>query len=91
MNKKELVKEVMYQASLTNVEIEAFVEAFKETIIESLAQREEIRILGFGTFTTQKRNARKGINPATKKEINIPETTVAKFKPAKVLRDLVNK
>jgi DNA-binding protein HU-beta len=51
---------------------------------------EEVRIPDFGTFKVAKRKAREGRNPATGATINIPASTVAKFTPAKGLKDALN-
>ena len=48
-------------------------------------------MIGFGSFETRKRAARKGRNPRTKEEIKIPASTVPAFKPGKALKEAVNK
>jgi DNA-binding protein HU-beta len=47
------------------------------------------QFVGFGSFKLVKRAARKGRNPQTGEELEIPETTVVKFTPAKALKELV--
>jgi len=50
----------------------------------------EVRFVGFGTFKTVEKAARKGMNPQTKKEIKIPAKKTPKFTPGKRLKDRVN-
>ncbi|NLI79025.1 MAG: HU family DNA-binding protein [Candidatus Riflebacteria bacterium] len=91
MNKSELVKTIAKKAAITNVESEAVLKAFVYSIRESLKKGEKVQLVGFGSFTTVKRAARKGVNPKTKKPINIAAKKVAKFIPGKDLKDSVNK
>ena len=52
---------------------------------------EKAALVGFGTFETRERPARKGRNPRTKEEITIPATTAPAFKAGKALKDAVAK
>ena len=47
-------------------------------------------MIGFGNFEVRERAARKGRNPQTGAEIEIPASKVPAFKPGKALKDLVN-
>jgi len=67
------------------------VNAFIDAVKESLAKKEAVRLIGFGTFDVKKRAARKGRNPRTKEVINIPERYAPVFRAASNLRDLVNR
>jgi DNA-binding protein HU-beta len=91
VNKSELVKTIAKKAAITNVESEAVLKAFIHCIRETLKKGEKVQLVGFGSFTTVKRAARKGVNPKTKKPINIPAKKVAKFIPGKDLKDSINK
>ena len=55
-----------------------------------LKKGDEVRLVGFGTFSTSKRKASIGRNPATGAEIKIPASMQAKFKPGKGLKDAIN-
>lgn len=90
MNKQELLKNVAKKAQITNVAAQAAVEAFVEAVKGALKKGEKIQLIGFGSFTTMKRAARKGVNPQTKKSIQIQAKKVAKFVPGKELKDMVN-
>jgi len=91
VNKSELVKIVAKKASITNVESESVLKSFVHAIRESLKKGEKVQLVGFGSFATVKRAARKGVNPKTKKPINIAAKKVAKFIPGKDLKGSVNK
>lgn len=89
MNKAELIASVAEKSNMTKKAASDAVEAVFATISESLAKEEKVTIVGFGTFEVRHRQARKGVNPATKEEIQIPATKVPAFKPGKSLREAV--
>jgi len=62
-----------------------------ENVTKELEDGGEVRLVGFGTFKTVEKAARKGINPQTKKEIEIAAKKLPKFTPGKKLRERVNK
>lgn len=90
-NKAELVSEVAAKTDLTKKEVAAAVDAIFNSIQEDLAKGEKVQLIGFGTFEVRHRAARKGRNPQTGKEIEIPASKVPAFKPGKGLKDAVNK
>lgn len=91
MNKQELIDAMAEAATITKAAAEAAFNSFIGSIENTLAQGEKVSIIGFGSFETAVRAARVGRNPQTGAEINIPESTVAKFKAGKKLKDAVNK
>lgn len=80
MNKSELVDAIAAASQLTKADSEKALNAFIETVKGALKKNDSIALVGFGTFSTVVKAAHEGINPATKKKIQIPEKTVAKFK-----------
>ena len=80
MNKSELVKAIAKKAEVTNAAAQAVLEAFVEAVKGSLKKGDKVQLIGFGSFSTVKREARKGVNPQTKKPIKIAAKKVAKFK-----------
>ena len=66
------------------------VDAVFEAVGEALANGEEVRIAGLGTFGTRNRPARTGRNPQTGESLSIPASTAPAFKPGKALKDAVN-
>ena len=89
MNKGDLVDAVAEVVS-TKKEAQEAVECVFETIKKALKKEEAVQIVGFGSFKVSKRDARKGRNPQTGEEIQIPARTVPKFAPGKALKDAVN-
>jgi len=90
MNKQELVSAIAEKAGITKVDAEKAVNAFVEVSKETLAKKESIQLIGFGTFSVSERSARTGRNPQTGKEIQIAAKNVAKFKAGKALDESVN-
>lgn len=91
MNKSELINAVAEKAALSKKDSEAAVTAALDVITAALAEGEEIRLVGFGTFEVKKREARMGRNPKTKEPIPIAASKVPAFKPGKALKDAVAK
>lgn len=90
MNKNDLIGVVADKASVTKAQAGDAVDAVFEAITGTLKKGEEVRLVGFGTFSVSKRKASVGRNPATGAEINIPASNQAKFKPGKGLKDSIN-
>ena len=89
MNKAELVEEVVNQTGLTKKVSREAVNAVISAIADSLAKEEKVTLVGFGTFQVRQRKARRGVNPQTRKTIQIPAKKVPKFRPGKGLREKV--
>lgn len=90
MNKTELVAEIAKNTGLTKVDAERAVEAFLNAVVATLKKGDEVRLVGFGTFSVTKREATTGRNPRTGAEIKIPASKQPKFKAGKALKDAVN-
>ncbi|MFH1154992.1 MAG: HU family DNA-binding protein [Pseudomonadota bacterium] len=88
MNKGDLVNKVS-EVLNSKKEAQAAVDCVFATITDALAAKESVTLVGFGTFKTAERQSRKGRNPQTGKEINIPARNVPKFIPGKALKDSV--
>lgn len=82
MNKSELISAIAEKSGLTKTDVQKALNAFTETVTECAKRGEEVRILGFGTYSVVERPAREGVNPRKKGEkIHIPARKVVKFKP----------
>ena len=90
MNKADLVNSISEQTGLTKTKSNQVVDAITNIIAETLSSGDKVTLVGFGTFTTTERNARKGRNPKTGEVIEIPAKRVAKFKAGSDLTKNVN-
>lgn len=90
MNKNELIESVVNSTDLKKKDAEAAVNTVLETITDTLAEGDKVTLIGFGTFEVRERKARKGRNPATGEEIDIPASKSPAFKAGKALKDRVN-
>lgn|GEM_PF-119882 len=92
MNKTELISSIAEKTNLDKNDVEKIVNTFVSVVIENLKQNKDVTLTGFGTFLAKFRSARKGVNPQNPSEkIDIPETTVPKFKAGKTLKDALKK
>lgn len=91
MNKAELVNAIAKQTGLSKKDTEATLNSFVNVVSTTLAKKEKIQLVGFGTFETRERAAREGKNPQTGEKLNIPACTAPAFKAGKALKDIVNK
>ena len=89
MNKNDLVTKVATTSGLTKADAERAIEATLCSIIQSLQNGEEVRLIGFGTFAITHRTATKGRNPRNGQPLDIPATRLPKFRPGKQLKEAV--
>ena len=90
MNKAELVDRVARKTDLTKVQSEQIIDAALDVIAKSVAKGEEVKLVGFGTFSRAARKSRAGRNPKTGTKLVIPAAKVPRFKAGKDFRDLCN-
>ncbi len=90
MNKTELVKKVAAENDLSQKAAAAVVDSVLNSIVDSLAAREPVSLLGFGTFTCRHRDARTGRNPATGEAMEFAASNTPIFKAGKAFKDKVN-
>ncbi|MEG3085792.1 HU family DNA-binding protein [Sphingomonas sp. PB4P5] len=90
MNKQELIGTVADASGLTKGDAIKAVEAVFDAISASLKKGDEVRLVGFGTFSVSKRKASIGRNPRTGEPMPIKASTQPKFKAGKGLKDSVN-
>ncbi len=86
----DLIAAVADQSDLPKAKAAAVVDAVFSAIEQALKKKEEVRLVGFGSFATATRKASTGRNPRTGAEIQIEESTSVRFKPGKALKDAVN-
>jgi len=87
MNRNELVNVISSKTDLKKSEASKTVDAVFDSIAEALKGGDEVRLVGFGTFSVASRAASEGRNPRTGEKIHIAASKQAKFRPGKGLRD----
>lgn len=91
MNKTELIASVAQNANITKKDAERIVNATFDIIAAQLAAGDRVQVSGFGIFEVKERQARVGRNPKTNATIEIPASKSPAFKPAKALKDAIDK
>ncbi len=89
MNKAELIEKVATKTKLTKVQSEGVIDAALEIISKTVAKGDEVKLVGFGTFSMTSRRSRTGRNPKTGTKLVIPAARVPKFKPGKDFKELL--
>ena len=90
MNKQDVVAAVARRSGISKASADDAVGAVFGAITDALRKGEDVRLVGFGTFSTRRRAARPGRNPRTGETIQVPASTQPKFKPGRPLKDAVN-
>jgi DNA-binding protein HU-beta len=90
VNKQDLVDVVAETGELPKAKAGEVLSAVFVAIEAALKKSEEVRLVGFGTFSTSQRKAGKGRNPRTGEEIAIPASTTVRFKAGKGLKESVS-
>ncbi len=90
MNKQDLVSKVAESADISKQKAASAVDAVIDAIKKSLKSGEDVRLVGFGTFSVSNRAATTGRNPRTGEPIKIPASKQPKFKAGKELKEAVN-
>ena len=90
MNKNDLVVAVAEKADLSRADAGKAVDGVFEAIEGALKSGDEVRLIGFGTFSVAERAASQGRNPRTGEPIQIKASKQPKFKAGKGLKDAVN-
>jgi DNA-binding protein HU-beta len=89
MTKADLIAQVTKKAGLTSKAAKDAVNAVFNSITDALKRNEKVVVTGFGTFMVRKRAQRKGRNPQTGAEIQIPSTKTPGFTAGKSLKRII--
>jgi DNA-binding protein HU-beta len=89
LTKQEFIQKVAQKSGLNAREAGKAVDAFMETVTETLRSRDSINFTGFGKFSAAERAARQGVNPRTGERVEIAATTVPKFSAGSQLKSAV--
>ncbi|MFQ5564713.1 MAG: HU family DNA-binding protein [Parvularculaceae bacterium] len=90
MNKNEFIDRIADLAGMSKADAARAVDAVFDTVTETLKKGDDVRLVGFGTFSAAKRAAREGRNPRTGETIQIPASIQPKFSAGKGLKDALN-
>ena len=91
MNKADLVEAVAKEADLSKAAATRVLEAVLKTIVKQVSKKQDVQLIGFGTFRAVKRSARTGRNPSTGEPLNIPASNVPRFTPGKAFKERLAK
>ena len=83
MTKADIVNEIAKSTGVEKIQVQAIVEAFMETVSESLVKNENVYLRGFGSFIIKKRAEKVARNISKNTTITIPEHNIPAFKPSK--------
>ncbi len=89
MNKAELISSIAAQTKTSKAQVEAILDCTMDNIKKTVKKGDEVKLVGFGTFTKSKRKARVGRNPQTGKAIKIPAAWYPKFRPGAEFKGMV--
>ena len=91
MNKTELIEALAKDTDTTKAAAGRAIDALVQIITKTVAKKEDVQLIGFGTFKAAKRAARKGKNPRTGEVLKIAAATVPKFTAGAAFKATVNK
>ena len=89
MNKAQLIEKVAQECEMTKAETERMLDSTIDIIRKAVKKGDDVKLVGFGTFTKTKRKARTGRNPQTGKAIKIPAAWHPKFRPGTEFKSLL--
>ncbi|MDR0453748.1 MAG: HU family DNA-binding protein [Deferribacteraceae bacterium] len=89
MNKQELIDKVVKNVDISKKNALITIDAMTEVIMETVKKGDKVTLVGFGSFSSIKRAARKGRNPQTGQEIKISAKKTPKFSAGKNFKEIV--
>jgi DNA-binding protein HU-beta len=89
MNKAQLIDQLAAKTRLTKSQSENVLDAALEIIQKTVSKGEEVKLVGFGTFSRLARKSRTGRNPKTGQSVSIPSGKIPRFRPGKEFKDQV--
>lgn len=89
MTRADLARVIFEEVGLPKKEAQDIIEIIIETIKETLAEGESVKITGFGTFNVRKKTPRRGRNPQTGEDMEITARRVISFKASNLLKEML--
>ena len=90
MNKSDLIEKVAKECNMSKSAADQALNSVLSAVTDAVSEGDKVTLIGFGTFSQEKRAAREGRNPQTGKPMQIPARNVVKFKAGKKFVDAVN-
>jgi DNA-binding protein HU-beta len=90
MTKGELIEDIIQRSKLNRAQAKAAVDAFLDSVTAALQRGEEVRLMGFGSFTPIARAASLGRNPRTGAQVKVPASKTARFRIGDSLKSALN-
>ncbi len=90
MNKSDLVDAIAADSGLSKADAGRALDGFTAAVTKALKSGGSVSLVGFGTFSVKRRDARSGRNPRTGETIKIKASNNPSFKAGKALKDAVN-
>ena len=90
VNKSEMIDVIAEEAQISKAAASRAMDAVINAVTRSLANGEQVTLVGFGTFSVRERAARVGRNPQTGEAVQIKAAKVPGFKAGKALKDALN-
>lgn len=87
MTKQQLIETLAAETNTTKRQAERTLMTFVNIVQRTVAKGEKVSITGFGTFDLGSRAARRGVNPQTGEEIQIPKMAMPRFRAGKRLKE----
>mgnify|MGYP000231633317 FL=1 len=89
MNKAQLIEKIAEETKVSKAQAENILDCTIETIKKAVKKGDDVKLVGFGTFTKAKRKARVGRNPQTGKAIKIPASWAPKFRAGAEFKEML--
>jgi DNA-binding protein HU-beta len=90
MNKAELIDAMASDAGISKASAKLALESLLKSVVKAVKEGDKVSLIGFGTFSATRREAREGRNPQTGAKIQIEAKNVAKFKAGKEFTEEIN-
>lgn len=89
MNRKELVTSVAKNLNYVQGDVDDVLQGILDTIKNTVAEGEEVRLTNFGTVKSVERSAKMARNPQTGEAVKVGAKRVPVFKPARIFKEMV--
>jgi len=90
MNRNELISKMAQSTGMSKTNVNSVLDAFIDTVTGVLKAGQDVRLVGFGTFSVLHRKSMEGRNPRTGEKIRIPASKRPKFKAGQKVVDAMN-